>query len=220
MTQFPISSPSIVLSLSLFLLGASMQAAQAQRFDIHTIAPGDGYLVDRSDPWDDVPDEADALGKVAHAGSFFGNEYVTIVEFSLPPKTVYSPRSLHAAQLTLYTHQKGLSPADIEIFVYGGDNADGIVDAKDWSAGESLGLFLTEGESEISVLNKCPALDVTSAVQAALDKGAHFIGFRLRAKDVFQTRNRVEFEGVIFRLAEFGMQHTQYRPTLTLDFRE
>ncbi|MBC2603651.1 hypothetical protein [Puniceicoccus vermicola] len=205
--------------LIFFLAGLFLQLSSvfAENFELNTSAPADGELSDQSDPWDGEPDEVDALGKVAKVGSMWGNEYVGIFEFSIP-STDAGMGELKSAKLVLYSHSKGPSPATVELFAYWTDSADGVVSDEDWNGGVSLGEVIVEGETEISVLNRVPAIDVTDAVRQGIESDQRFIGFRLRSPDSVKGDNPSDNKGIIFRTAEFAENFPAYAPQLILQF--
>lgn len=209
----------VMKSIGFFLLmaftGVTSTWGQHGLVTLHAQPTSDGELIDGSEPWDNVPDRVADGEKIARITASFREEKAAVLEFPLPPADAEGMPSLRKARLVLFSHEKGLAPITVQLFAYWDEAADGVINLNDWARGDYLGDILTQGQSEISVLNRWPAFDVTEAVQKAMGQGASAIGFFLRASEDSRTVDR----GLIrVRTAEFGMQSEQYKPRLELYF--
>jgi len=180
--------------------------ATAETIELHTTPTSDGALLDTRKVWENEPNKITDLDMIANVGSFYGMLSVAILEFSLPPKENRPAGKIRSAKLVVSAnHGEGadantLSNVDVDIYGYDDQNANGVVEYADWSAGKKLGRWLTKDETVIGMGAPMPAFDVTAFVQAALDAKKPFIGFRLQADGV---ENGVE-QIISVRTAEFG----------------
>jgi hypothetical protein len=201
---------SILVVLLFAIMGLAPVWAQRGLITVHAQPTSDGELIGSTR--NNTAERVNDGEEVARITSSFQEEKAAVLEFSLPPA---GKGRVRKALLALCSHEKGLAPITVKIFAYWDEAADGVVNLNDWTRGGYLGDILVRGKTEISVLNRWPAFDVTEAVQKAMSEGAGTIGFFLRASD---DSRAVERGLLRLRTAEFGMRFELYKPKMELYF--
>ena len=205
-----------VCALSL-LAGRSLFAQE--KIELETTLTSSGGLVDNATPWTGKPNKVEPADMVIRVGSNYGVWGAAIFEFPLPPAEKTANRKLRSALLDVVSNPLGevrkecLSPLDADLYSYDGDTADGAVTLADWDAGKLVGRWWKKGETKVTWGTHWSAMDVTAVVQAAMDGGKKFIGFRLKPEGIDQATQQV----VCVRTFKFG-QKFGGAPKLTLQF--
>jgi len=195
-------------------------ALRAEKIEILTTPTADGEFSSPTALDAPEPDQMRDLELTAKTGKFYGQFYAAVFEFGLAEE--YNGRNLESAKVEFSTNhtakdgENAISPVEIEIIGYDGENANGSVETADWSSGASLGTAIGR-EEEIAATGKLAPIDVTAFVQKAINEKKKFVGFRLAPKDLTGS---LKEEGLIIRTSEFGVDFPGNEPKLILNFAD